>query len=365
MTIRVHWFLPTQGDSRDIVSTGESAAPGDGWRAPTLDYLDVVARTAEVGGFESLLTPTGSWCDDAWVVSSFLAARTRRIRFLVAFRPGLVSPTAAAVQAATFQRHSGGRLSVNIVTGGDAAEQRAYGDHLSAGERYGRTAEFLTAYRAALDTLDGGPPVVLRGRHVHVEGARLQLPTVPRPPVFVGGASDRAKQVAAEHADVHLTWGEPPAAVAEHVARLTELADRAGRTVASGIRLHVITRETASEAWTVAEHLRSRIPSRRIEETQRALRLVESEGQRRMVALHDSGRIRELEVSPNLWTGFGLVRGGVGTALVGSHEQVADRIREYRGHGITHFVLSGQPHVEEALQFAEGVLPRLQHTCPA
>jgi alkanesulfonate monooxygenase len=170
--------------------------------------------------------------------------------------------------------------------------------------------------------------------------------------------------VAARHVDVYLTWGEPPAQVAEKLAWIRGLADAEGREVRFGIRLHVITRDTEAEAWAEAGRLLGYLDPKEIEFAQRILAKSESVGQERMVALHagyqPGGSARELEIYPHLWTGVGLVRGGAGTALVGSHEQVADLIEEYAALGIEEFILSGYPHLEEAYWFGEGVLPVLR-----
>src|ERR1700733_11233544 len=128
--ITFHWFLPTSGDSRDIIGGGHGAPPGTvaHRREPTIAYLGQIARTAEQLGFVGALTPTGAWCEDAWISTAMLVEVTERLKFLVAFRPGLVSPTYAAQMAATFQRHSRGRLLINVVVGGEPHEQQAYGD---------------------------------------------------------------------------------------------------------------------------------------------------------------------------------------------------------------------------------------------
>jgi len=171
-----------------------------------------------------------------------LVAETGRLKFLVAFRPGFVSPTLAAQMAATYQRHSKGRLLLNIVTGGEPTEQRAYGDFLDKDARYQRTGEFLQVVRA----LWRGEKVYLDGEHIRVEGAFLDRLPDPVPPVYFGGSSPAAGRVAAEHVDVYLTWGEPPDKVAEKVAWIQELAAAQGRTLRFGIRLHVITRDTSA-----------------------------------------------------------------------------------------------------------------------
>ncbi|MFD3975520.1 LLM class flavin-dependent oxidoreductase [Streptomyces cyaneofuscatus] len=356
MSLTFHWFLPTNGDSRHVVGGGHgtpvTAAGGD--RPPTVRYLAQIARAAEDVGFTGVLTPTGAWCEDAWLTTAMVSQHTERLKFLVAFRPGFISPTLAAQMASTYQRQTGGRLLLNVVTGGESHEQRAYGDFLDKDARYARTGEFLEIVRQLWD----GKTVDLDGEHLHVEQARLtQLPD-PVPDVYFGGSSPAAGRVAARHADVYLTWGEPPAQVAEKIAWIRSLAAEQGRTVRFGIRLHVITRDTSQAAWAEADRLLAGFDPATVRSVQEGLARSESEGQRRMLELHGGGR-DGLEIHPNLWAGIGLVRGGAGTALVGSHAEVADRIREYHALGIDEFVLSGYPHLEEAYWFGEGVLPRL------
>jgi alkanesulfonate monooxygenase len=357
MTLRFHWYLPTNGDGRDIVDGELGLATGvaSTVRPATLAYLGQIARSAEQLGFEAALTPTGSWCEDAWLTTAMLAEVTERLKFLVAFRPGLTSPTLAAQMAATFQRHSKGRLLLNVVTGGDAAEQQAYGDFLDKAQRYARGAEFLDI----VTRLWAGETVSHRGEHLHVEGAQLFRRPDPVPDVYFGGSSRAAGPVAARYSDVYLTWGEPPAAVNTKLRWMDSLAREAGRTLRYGIRLHVITRDTADEAWRQAGRLIEGVGEDAIRTVQAELGRSESEGQRRMRDLHD-GSAANLEVSPNLWAGIGLLRGGAGTALVGSHAEVADRIEEYARLGLSEFILSGYPHLEEAYWFGEGVLPILQ-----
>jgi alkanesulfonate monooxygenase len=351
-----HWFLPTYGDSRDIVGGGHGVNIGaaGGARPASVAYLGQIARTAEQLGFVGALTPTGAWCEDAWLATAMLTEVTERLKFLVAFRPGLLSPTLAAQMASTFQRLSGGRLLLNVVTGGESAEQRAFGDFLDKDARYARCDEFLEVVRE----LWRGQTVTRRGRHVQVEQARLARLPDPVPPVYFGGSSPAALPVAVRHSDVYLTWGEPPAQVAEKLDRVRALAAESGRELRFGIRLHVIARDTAEEAWAQAGRLLRGISEADIAAVQAGLRRSESEGQRRMLDLHGGSR-DGLTVAPNLWAGVGLVRGGAGTALVGSHAEVADRIAEYHALGIDEFILSGHPHVEEAYWFGEGVMPIL------
>jgi len=369
-----HWFLPTSGDGRGIVGRGHSiplvggsVAPPPGasgaraaTRPPDLDYLGQVARSAEQLGFTGVLTPTGTWCEDAWLTTAALISQTRRLKFLVAFRPGFVAPTLAAQMAATYQRLSGGRLLLNVVTGGEESEQRRFGDYLSHDERYARTGEFLDIVRGAWS----GQPYDFEGAYFKVEGATVMSPPDPVPTVYFGGSSRAAGPVAAKYVDVYLTWGEPPDAVAAKIAWMRELAEQAGRELRFGIRLHTISRDTSAEAWAEANRMLAELSPEEIASSQRALAKSSSVGQSKMRGLHEAyrggGTTSDLEIYPNLWAGVGLVRGGAGTALVGSHAEVADRIEEYAALGISEFVMSGYPHLEEAYWFGEGVLPELR-----
>jgi alkanesulfonate monooxygenase len=343
------WFLPTHGDGR-YLGTTVGARPVD------LGYLRQVAQAADDLGYFGVLLPTGKSCEDSWLVASALAPLTERLNFLVAVRPGLLSPTLAARMTATLDRLSGGRLLINVVTGGDPAESRADGVFLDHDERYAVTREFLDIYRRLLV----GKAVTQLGQRVNVEDAKLVLPPVQEdgPPIYFGGSSSAGIDVAAESVDKYLTWGEPPAEVAKKIATASVAASRKGRRLTFGIRLHVIVRETNEEAWAAADSLIAHLDDKTIAAAQQVFARMDSVGQQRMAALH-GGRRDRLEISPNLWAGVGLVRGGAGTALVGDPPTVAARIAEYRALGIDTFILSGYPHLEEAYRFAELVFPRL------
>jgi alkanesulfonate monooxygenase len=365
MTIQLHWFLPTYGDSRLIVGGGHGLPAGTAHsdRDASIDYLASIVRAAETFGFTGALIPTGAWCEDAFITAALLARETTTLAFLVAFRPGLVSPTLSAQMAATFARHAPGRILLNVVVGGEAHEQRSFGDHLSKDDRYARCDEFLEVVRR----LFAGETVTLEGNHVHVEEAALALPPNPIPPLYFGGSSGAAGPVAARHADVYLTWGEPPEAVKKKVDWIRGLAEQEGRDVRFGIRLHTISRDTADEAWAQADKFVNALDEETVANAQKGLHRSESVGQKRMLALHEQHRndgswhdARSLEIAPNLWAGVGLVRGGAGTALVGSHADVADRIAEYAEVGIDEFIFSGYPHLEELFWFGEGVVPVLR-----
>lgn len=355
--MKIFWFIPTHGDSRYLGTT-------TGARHLSHDYLKQVAVAADSLGYEGVLIPTGRSCEDPWVVASSLLPVTRNLKFLVAVRPGLHQPALAARIAATFDRLSGGRLLINLVAGGDQTELEGDGVFLDHAARYGQAAEFIRIWREILARSHAGESYDFDGDHLRVKGAKLLFPPLqqPHPPVYFGGSSAPAHDLAAEQVDAYLTWGEPPAEVAKKVADVRARAAKHGRTVKFGIRLHVIVRETEEQAWAAAEELIRHVDDDTVVRAQSVFARMDSEGQRRMAALHASGAKRtrkDLEISPNLWAGVGLVRGGAGTALVGSPETVAARIREYADLGLDTFVLSGYPHLEEAYRFAELVFPLL------
>jgi alkanesulfonate monooxygenase len=358
--MQIFWFLPTHGDSR-YLGTSEGARPID------LAYLQQIAGAADNLGYEGVLIPTGRSCEDPWVIASSLIGATKNLKFLVAVRPGLHQPSLAARMAATFDRLSGGRLLVNLVTGGDQAELEGDGVYLDHASRYEQSAEFIRIWREILTRSHDGQGYDFEGKHLSVKGAKLLYPPVqkPYPPVWFGGSSAAAHDLAAEQVDAYLTWGEPPAEVARKIADVRARAEKQGRRVEFGIRLHVIVRETEDAAWKAAEELISRVDDDTVIRAQAAFARMDSEGQRRMAALHAGGAKRsraELEISPNLWAGVGLVRGGAGTALVGDARTVAARIEEYAALGLDKFILSGYPHLEEAYRFAELVFPLLSRT---
>ncbi|WP_026566775.1 FMNH2-dependent alkanesulfonate monooxygenase [Bacillus sp. UNC41MFS5] len=347
--MNVFWFIPTHGDSRYLGVT-------TGGRAVTLPYLKQVAQAVDELGFTGALLPTGRSCEDSWVVASSLISVTSRMKFLVAVRPGLSSPSQAARMAATFDRLSNGRLLINVVTGGDPVELAGDGLHLNHTERYELTDEFLTIWRDLLEKGESN----FSGNYLNIDNGKLLYPPVqqPYPPLYFGGSSEIGQEIAVKHVDYYLTWGEPPAKVAEKINEVKKLAEKQGRTVRFGIRLHVIVRETEQEAWAAANDLIKYVDDDLIASSQKIFSRFDSVGQQRMSELHNGSK-DHLEISPNLWAGVGLVRGGAGTALVGDPETVAQRMKEYAELGIETFILSGYPHLEEAYRVSELLFPHL------
>ncbi|WP_028712992.1 FMNH2-dependent alkanesulfonate monooxygenase [Paracoccus sp. J55] len=348
-TPEVFWFLPSSGDTRYL-------GISDFGRAPSTAYLRDIGTTVDRLGYDGMLIPTGASCLDPWVAAAALAPVTQRVKLLVALRTSISGPTAAARQAASLDEALGGRLLLNVVPGGDPRELAADGAFFSHDGRYENAEEFLTVWKRLMQ----GETVDFHGKHIRVEGARNfhPGPQAPYPPLYFGGSSEAAHELAGKHVDAYLTWGEPRPAVAAKIADVRARAAKHGRKVRFGIRLHAIVRETEAEAWTEAERLISRLTDDDIARAQANYATMDSVGQRRMAALHGGSRDK-LEIAPNLWAGVGLVRGGAGTALVGDPETVAARMREYQELGIETFIMSGYPHLEESIRFAELVFPLL------
>ncbi|MHC2455065.1 alkanesulfonate monooxygenase [Rhizobium leguminosarum] len=344
------WFIPTSGDGTYLGSSELN-------RAPEIGYLTQIAQAVDRLGYCGVLLPTGVACEESFVTAAALAAKTEKLQFLVAIRPGTASPAYYARLATTLDRISNGRLLLNIVVGGSPAELAGDGIHLEHDERYAHAEEFFTVFEELLEKGTAS----FDGKYIKATNARLGFPSVqnPRPPLYFGGSSDAGIDFSVGRVDKYLTWGEPPAQVAEKITKVRKAAGERGREVSFGIRLHFIVRETDDEAWEAAERLIRHLDDDTIREAQeRFVHESDSVGQKRMAALH-GGRRDKLEVSPNLWAGVGLVRAGAGTALVGSPKTVAARLREYQEIGIDTVIGSGYPHLEEAYRVAELLFPEL------
>lgn len=303
--MKLFWILPTRGDPRQPGASGGEQALGS-------NHLKQIAGAVDNLGFHGAVLPTSNSSEEAWVAASALIGSTSRIKFLVAVRPGQIAPSLAARMAASFDRLSGGRLLMHVVTGGSPAELAGDGLFLDDDARYELTDEFLHIWRRLLA---GRCAVDFAGRHLRVKGARAVVASVqrPYPALYMSGWSPAQIEVAARHADHYLIWGGPPATVAEKVAVVRAAASRNGRRLRFGIRLHVIVRETDAEARRVAEQ----------------------------------------QFTP------GQPTGAASATLIGDADIVAERLREYAAVGIETFVLSGHPDIEEVYRTAELLFPRL------
>jgi alkanesulfonate monooxygenase len=349
------WFVPSAGDNRYLAHPETN-------RPPSPAYLRDVAVAADTLGYYGVLLPTGAHCVDAWITAASIAPFTERLKLLVALRPGLTAPAEAVRQAAALDRLSNGRALLNVVTGGSPEALAGDGLFLNHQQRYEQTAEFMSIWRR----LALGEQVTQEGEHLSIKNGRLLFPFVQKPhaPIYFGGSSDIARQIAAEHVDVYLAWGEPAHQLKEVFDDVRARAAKLGRKIRFGVRLHIIVRETEGEAWDAANDLIKYVSDDDIASFQAAMaKGSDSVGQARMSALNNGSRAN-LEISPNLWAGIGLVRTGAGTALVGDAETIAERLQEYADIGVDTIVASGYPHLEEAYRVAELLFPRLNLNHP-
>jgi len=357
MSTEYAWFLP-------------SARAGDGHkinlkepeRKPTIAYLSEVARAAERAGFVNLLVPTGTHCLDAWVTAAGVAQHTDRIKFCVAFRPGLTSPTFAAQTANTLDALTGGRLTVNVVTGSTPVDQMRYGDHLAHDERYERTEEFLDVIRAIWTSEE---PVTFRGKHYDIRGASIFPRQVsrPYPAIYLGGSSEAGRRVGAKHADVHMMYAVEVETIAQDAEDMRRRAAEFGREseLRFGARMHIVCRETKAEARRAAEALLEGSDISNTGVWADMKNNTESAGQMRVNELARRG---SLWVTDTLWMGVNTVRAGAGASLVGTPGMIAGALKEYVQAGVQTFILSGWPHVEEVEIFGREVMPLLGDTRP-
>ncbi|MFY9094984.1 LLM class flavin-dependent oxidoreductase, partial [Aliarcobacter butzleri] len=248
MALNIFWFIPTFGDSQYL---GEKT----GSRIIDFNYSKQIAVAADILGFDGVLIPTGRLCEDPWVVASSLIGATQNLKFLVALRPGLLQPSLAARMTATLDRFSNGRVAINLVAGGDKTELEGDGLYQNPEERYEAAAEFVDVWRDILKSSYKKELVNFDGKFYKTTNAKLLYPPVqkPTPPLFFGGSSNEARELAAQKVDLYITWGERPQDVKEKIEDLKKRASKYGRTLRFGVRLHVIVRETEEEAWSVAE----------------------------------------------------------------------------------------------------------------
>ena len=343
----VSWFAALCDDD-----TSQLGVPGASMPSSWAHCRDIVLA-AERGGFDNVLLPSGYALGiDGVAFAGGIAALTERIRLLVAVRCGELWVPQLARQLATLDEMLDGRLTINIIS------SELPGEQLDGGPRYRRTLETMDALRAFLE----GDRVDVDGEFVrlHLEPPRVRTTSGHCPPMYFGGLSEDAREVAAASADVYLMWPDTFDAVAAVVDDMRARADRHGRELRFGYRVHVVVRETEDEARAAAAHLvaglddeaGARIRARSLDST--------SVGVRRQGELRDAADLDGF-VEPNLWTGIGRARSGCGAAIVGDPDQVVAKLEAYRTLGIDAFILSGYPHLDECRRVAELVLPRLDH----
>lgn len=371
------WYMPTRGDGPYIGVQPE--------RVVDTAYMIRVAQAVEEAGYTFALIPTGGACTDAWIMGATLAAHTQTFKPLIAMRPGLIAPALAARMGATLDEVTGGRALFNIVTGSSPDDMKAMGDPLAFDKdaRYERTLEYIKVVRQLWINSHGVEgnqllgdlnkqkeiePLTFQGKHVSLEGGVSYPSPVqrPHPPFYFGGSSPAAKRTAAEIADVYLMWAEPldwiqeQIAEVEHHREVLRITQGIDRTIRYGLRAQVVIRETEEEAWAAAKLIISKVDPSTVQDTELRFGQADSAGQQRQNQVRQQAARNDYVIGPNFWAGLSIIRGGGAMAFVGTADQVADRFLEYIDIGISSFILSGYPNLEEATLSGNALIPAVR-----
>ncbi len=372
MSIDIFWRIPTHGEPSSHRSRtpfrGDWFPGDDGQRQLGLagggedgftyiDYLSEIARAAEISGFQGGLIPSFPMTDEPWAISSFLARETKTFRFMIAFQPGFLNPVVAARMTASLQRATGGRALYNIITGGGGPQQLWWGDSVPHDERYTRTTEFLDVLRGVWN----GGPFSYEGKFYRVKDGGLPDPLSKEtfPEIYFSGSSDAALASAAKHADFYLSWLEPSAALGEKFDRAKERTAQLGRKIKCAVRVDIVARPTEEEAWAEVRRGFDNVDPKLLANARSILGPSDSVGAARQQSLRSAtiNSYKDLIIEPNIWSGFNLLRGGQTNGIVGSYEQVAERLDQLVRLGADAFILASTPHLEEAYRVGEEVLP--------
>ena len=343
----VSWFSALCDDDYEFLGVPDAALKS------SFEHCRTIVLTAEKGGFDNILLPSGYQLGiDSTAFAAALAPLTRTIRMLLAVRVGEAWPPQLARQIASIDRMMGGRLTINIIS------SEMPGESLASAPRYSRTVELMEI----LKTLLNGQSLDHQGEHwaLKLEPPRITTVSGKCPPLYFGGLSPDARDAAAKVADVYLMWPDTMPAVREIVADMTRRAASYGRTLKFGYRAHVIVRDTEDEARAYASRLLSKLDAGTGAEIRAKSLDSTSVGVQRQAELRASAG-EEGYVEDNLWTGIGRARSGCGAAIVGNPDQVLAKIKAYQAEGIDAFILSGYPHAAECDLFARHVLPKLDH----
>lgn len=321
-------------------------------------FLGAVARAHEYAGFDRVLVAHSSASVDGFQVASYIAAQTDKLGILLAHRPGFVAPTLAARQFATLDHFSDGRLAVHVISGGDDTEQQRDGDFLDHGQRYQRTDEYLDVIK---QTWSSDGPFDHEGMNYRHKGQNAGVRPVngKRVPVYFGGSSDAAIEVAGKHADVYALWGESLAQVADTIARVRAAAARHGRAdqIRFSLSLRPVLAETEEKAWAKADAILAAASVRVNQNGHFATRpqAPQNIGSQRLLATAAQGNV----VDERLWTGIAALTKAAGnsTGLVGTPEQVRDALLKYWELGVTTFLIRGFDPIQDALQYGRELIP--------
>ena len=346
--VEVAWFSALCDDDYEFLGVPDPNL------ASSWSHCSDIVTTADRNGYDNVLLPSGYTLGiDSTAFAAAIATHTSNIHLLLAVRIGEMWVPQLARQLASIDQFAGGRLTVNIIS------SDIPGEELPSGPRYQRTLEWMRALK-----------VLLSGQRLEMDGEFVKLSLDPPraatvdgrcPPLYFGGFSEDAKDVAAQEADVFLTWPDTVASVGATVAEMRQRAASYGRELVCGLRTHVIVRETEAEARAAADRLLSKLDADTGEQIRNRSLDAASAGVQRQAQLRESAG-DDGYAEANLWTGIGRARSGAGAAIVGDPDQVLAKLEAYRDAGIGAFVLSGYPHKDECDLFARYVLPRLDHS---
>jgi alkanesulfonate monooxygenase len=344
------WFCPTLGDTTAFGDPSQSIPQ-------SLEHFEQVTLAAEAAGFEYMLIPVSSVCWDAWVVASHLVARTKKMKMLLAVKPGNVHPVVQARMITTFDQMSKGRIYLNLIAGISEKDAYAEGQLEAKEDRYDQMLEEVDLMKRLWTEED----VEHNGKYYQVHGPKIMPKTYqqPHPPFFLGGGSEQAADISARHSSTHLFWGDYPERIAQQIKEMRERAAQYGRQneIDFAMRLQIICRETEAEAWAAADALIAGTENTPMADMAKTAAQADSVANRRAAELSKTiGR----KMTPHLWTGITEVRPGAGIAVVGNPQQVAAQLLEFVDAGCSGFCLSGYPHHEEAERFGRLVMPLLR-----
>lgn len=352
MSLRFHWMLPKGGEvkldgrqtpleaARYRIESMSTSSPAP---KPDLAGWTHFAKHAEAAGLDSTLISFSRYEPDPFVVSCALGQAAKKLKFIIAYRSGLMKPTTFVQQMNTLSALVQGRVSFNIVAGSSSEEQHGYGDFLSHDERYERAEEFLAICNAFWD---GHEEVNFDGKHYRVEQGRLATPFIhadrARPEIYVSGHSERSEALAYSQGSCWLRVAETPEKLAPIVARARN------RGIEVCLRMGLLCRPTHDEAVSAAQSL---LPVDRNESTT----TLKDDSQ-----MYREGKNLKADahwLNDNLWTGLVPHYGPVWTTLLGTPREIADTFLEYGRIGVTQFIISGWPEVDTIDTLGREILP--------
>ncbi|MEK4386119.1 LLM class flavin-dependent oxidoreductase [Solibacillus sp. FSL W7-1464] len=353
-------MAPTSGDS-EYVGNQTSNKGAQTWsgvgvdsdREPSVEYITKVAQAAEKAGFSTLLLPIGGSCVDSLVAASHLTANTKTLNYLIAVRPGSTAPTQLAKQYSSVNYWSNNRVFVNVVTGGAPKELENDGDFLSHTDRYKRTREYIEI----LKRLFNGETFDYDGEFYTLKGANLPLPVKNAPPIFFGGSSPIAKEVATDVADVYMLWGETLETTKEELETVVKLAKEKNRDLSYSVSFQVVLGDTEEAAFENANKIISQVDPEVLEAKHANTLSNGAVGVSRLHQLMLESKDNNFIIAPNIWAGLTQVLSGNSIALVGTPQQVAERIVEFVDLGFDKVLLRGFPHLEVIEEIGEKVIP--------